>query len=303
MFQTTIAKLLPKLPESFVWRFSKKYIAGKDQESLLSKAKIENEKGANITVDILGEEIQNIEEAAYFFDQYMELIPKLADKNIDVNISIKPSMFGLKLDKERCYQYYEQILSHISQHESGFVRIDMEDSSYTSIEIELYEHFLQKYPKNVGLVIQAYLYRSHKDILQLMEKYPEYHLNFRLCKGIYVETPEHAYQDKQEVRESYLRILKSMLKGGCYVGIATHDSWLVDMILQWIKENNIPTKSYEFQCLCGVKENLKLSIIKKNIKNRVYIPYGKNWFAYSTRRLKENPKMVNDIIKSFFSCK
>ncbi|QZT36607.1 proline dehydrogenase family protein [Halosquirtibacter xylanolyticus] len=301
MFQSLIAKLLPNFPESFVWKFSKKYIAGKDLESLRIAARKEREKGAVTTVDLLGEEIQNMNEAHYFFEQYSELIPILAENDLDVNISIKPSMFGMKMDKETCYKLYEKIIEKVAKYPTGFVRIDMEDSSYTSMEIALYEHLLKKYPKNVGLVIQAYLYRSNKDVVELMEKYPDQSLNFRLCKGIYLEPKEVAYQDKQEVRDSYIRILKSIINHGGFVGIATHDSWIVEEALSWIRAHEIPKSQYEFQCLCGVKEGLKMDLIKQGEKERVYIPFGEHWFAYSTRRLKENPKMVNDIIKAFFS--
>lgn len=301
MFQSFIAKLLPKFPESFVWKFSKKYIAGKTIDSLLKKALEERKKGAYTTIDLLGEEIHNITEAYKFFHLYEELIPQLAENKLDVNVSIKPSMFGLKLDKQQCYEMYEKILEQVSTYPNGFVRIDMEDSSYTTLEIELYEHLLQKYPRHVGLVIQAYLYRSHKDVVELLEKYPEQSLNFRLCKGIYVEPAEIAYQKKQEVRDNYLRIMKSILKRGGFVGLATHDSWLIEETQKWIKENRISRYQYEFQVLCGVKENLKQAMIQKGEKERVYIPFGERWFEYSTRRLKENPRMVNDIIKSFFT--
>ncbi|MDC1106765.1 proline dehydrogenase family protein [Prolixibacteraceae bacterium] len=301
MFQTLIARLLPMFPESFIWKFSKKYIAGKDLQDLKVAALKEKAKGAFTTVDLLGEEIHSMNQAHDFYNQYLELITVLSKNDLEVNVSIKPSMFGLKMDKAACYELYENIIEAVSNYPTGFVRIDMEDSSYTSMEIELYEHLLKRYPRNVGLVIQAYLYRSHKDVMDLMDKYPNLSLNFRLCKGIYIERKEVAYQDRQEVRESYLRILKSILSYGGFVGIATHDSWLVDHTLDWIRANNILKSQYEFQCLCGVKEGLKVDLLAQGEKERVYIPFGIHWFAYSTRRLKENPKMVNDIIKAFFS--
>jgi proline dehydrogenase len=183
----------------------------------------------------------------------------------------------------------------------NFVRVDMEDSPCTDLELELFRKLKHEFPKNVGLVFQAYMRRTLDDIKNLEDIHSaEVPLNFRLCKGIYVEPVAIAFKKYQEVNQHYLEDLEYMLRTGMYPGIATHDKPLVEGAYKLITDLNIPKSAYEFQMLYGVTPDLRKSIVEKGHKMRVYVPFGKEWFGYSTRRLKENPKMAMLIIKALF---
>lgn len=209
-------------------------------------------------------------------------------------------MFGLLIDKNVCFENIDAIVAKAAE-KNSFVRIDMEDSQCVDPELDIYQRLRAKYPANVGLVIQAYLRRTQTDLQMLNQIHSNGSpLNFRLCKGIYVEPKEIAYKEYNEVRENFLSNLTYMLNNRMYVGIATHDKYLVDRSIEFIEENNIPKTKYEFQMLYGVTPELRSSILSQGHKMRVYVPFGKDWFGYSTRRLKENPKMASHIIKALF---
>jgi proline dehydrogenase len=301
MFNKIIANILPYFPKKFVWIFSKRYVAGVTIDECISISKQLNEKGIEITVDLLGEFIHTIEEAESNKSRYIEIINRFTDEKIIGNFSVKPTSFGLLIDKDKCYELLKEVVTKASERNS-FVRIDMEDSQCTSDEIELYKKLQNDFPYNVGLVLQAYLYRTRRDIEDLIKDtigYPE-KLNFRLCKGIYVEPENIAYQGYSEVRTNYLNLLELLLKNGIYTGIATHDSYLVEESLKLINKYSEGKDKYEFQMLYGVTPNLRDRLISEGHKMRVYVPFGKDWFGYCSRRLKENPKMVWDIIKAIF---
>ena len=184
---------------------------------------------------------------------------------------------------------------------NGFIRIDMEDSPCTDLEIELFRKLKAEFPANVGLVLQAYLKRTSDDIKEMMDlNSAEIPLNFRLCKGIYVESESIAYKKYEEINMHFLEDLEFMLKNKIYAGIATHDKPLVDGAYELIGKYNVPKNMYEFQMLYGVTPKLRESIVNAGHTMRVYVPFGKQWFGYSTRRLKENPKMASHIIKAIF---
>jgi proline dehydrogenase len=209
-------------------------------------------------------------------------------------------MFGLLIDKEVCYKNIREIVQRAASYKN-FVRIDMEDSQCVDLEIELYRKLKAEFPQHVGLVVQAYLKRTLKDLENLMDIHSrEIPLNYRLCKGIYVEPAEIAYKKYQEINDHFLIDLEFMFKNGIYPGIATHDKPLVDGAFKLIEKYNVPINSYEFQMLYGVTPELRKSIVDKGHNMRVYVPFGEQWFAYSTRRLKENPRMAMLIIKALF---
>ena len=205
------------------------------------------------------------------------------------------------IDAEECYRNIREVVVEVAKHNS-FVRIDMEDSSCTDKEIELFIRLKKEFPVNVGLVLQAYMKRTYSDIERLIAEVhtPEAPLNIRLCKGIYVEPEEIAYTDFHQVRHHYLTDLELMLKNGVYVGIATHDQFLVNEAYELIKKYKVTKDKYEFQMLYGVTPALRDSIVALGHKMRIYVPFGKEWFGYCSRRIKENPKMVTDIIKAVF---
>ncbi len=300
MINRVIANILPFMPKRLVWIFSKKYISGEILSDALRESEKLNAEGCSVTIDVLGEFVSKLEEAKYFKDQYINAIELFSASKINGNFSLKPSMFGLLLDKEVCYNNIREIVLTAVKFKN-FIRIDMEDSTCTDDEIVLFERLRAEFPHQVGLVVQAYLRRTLDDI-KLLEKSHSVAspINFRLCKGIYVEDKSIAYKGYQEVRDHYLEDLEFMLKNDIYVGIATHDHYLVEQSISMIERLNIPKERYEFQMLYGVNPNLRQSIVGKGHSMKVYVPFGTHWFSYCTRRLKENPNMVWHIVKAIF---
>ncbi|QIA07600.1 proline dehydrogenase family protein [Draconibacterium halophilum] len=300
MLNKLIANILPYMPKKLVWVFSKRYIAGESMEEGLLASKLLNEKGIEVTVDILGEFISTLDEAKKNRDEYLEVIERFTSENVKGNFSIKPTMFGILIDKEVCYNFLREVIQFAAQKDS-FIRIDMEDSQCVDMELDIFRRLRNEFPKHVGLVLQAYLRRTESDLIALNDLNNEnYPISFRLCKGIYVEPENIAFKEYDEVRQHFLTDLKYMFENKMYVGIATHDRYLVEQSMQIIREMNIPKDMYEFQMLYGVTPELRQSIVNDGHHMRVYVPFGEKWFNYSTRRLKENPKMAQHIIKALF---
>lgn len=300
MINKLIAKMLPYFPERIVWIFSKRYIAGEYINNALAESHKLNQRGIMVSVDLLGEYIKNLSDADHYKEQYIDLIKKFTAEKIDGNFSVKPSMFGLLLDQEACYRNLRKIVE-VANECNSFIKIDMEDSECTSIEIAIFRRLKSEFPSRVGLVVQAYMHRTFNDISNLLDLHlPEVPLNFRLCKGIYIEEEHIAYKGYQEIRDHYIEDLRFMLQNRIYVGIATHDKYLIDKSYELIDQLKVPKDKYEFQMLFGVAPKLRQSIVDRGHRMRVYVPYGKQWFGYSTRRLKENPNMVWHIIKAMF---
>lgn len=298
MIKKLIAALLPYMPKKLVWLFSKRYIAGEKLSDAVRVSKELNSEGIVVTIDLLGEYITRMDEAQEYLKQYLEIIDTVGTSNLKANMSIKPSMFGLLIDTEECYKNVRQIVLKAASY-NNFVRIDMEDSSCVDLEITLFRRLKAEFPKNVGLVVQAYMRRTLQDITDLLDVHTiDIPMNYRLCKGIYVEPANIAYKGYQEVRDHYLADLEFMFQNKIYVGIATHDKFLVDGALALIGKYNVPKNLYEFQMLYGVTPELRKSIVNGGHTMRVYVPFGTHWFGYSTRRLKENPNMVWHILKA-----
>jgi proline dehydrogenase len=300
MLNKIITTCLPYMPKKLVWVFSKRYIAGETLEDGLLASKLLNEKNIEVTIDVLGEFITTLDEAEQNRNEYIKVIQRFTEEKVKGNVSLKPTMFGLLIDKNVCYDYIRDIVEYAASRNT-FVRIDMEDSQCVDMEIEIFKKLRNEFPKNVGLVLQAYLRRTMSDLEALNDlNSKENPINFRLCKGIYVEPENIAFKGYQEVRDNYLADLKYMFEQKMYAGIATHDKYLVEQAKKMIEEMNIPKSMYEFQMLYGVTPELRQSIVEENHKMRVYVPFGRQWFNYSTRRLKENPKMAQHIIKALF---
>ncbi len=300
MLNKIITNILPLMPKKLVWVFSKRYIAGETLDDGILASKLLNEKGIEVTIDVLGEFITSLEEAEANRNEYFEVIERFSSEKIKGNFSLKPTMFGLLINKDVCFNYVRDIVK-LAASKNSFVRIDMEDSQCVDMEIEMFRKLREEFPKNVGLVLQAYLRRTHSDLEALNDLNSSVNpINFRLCKGIYVEPENIAYKGYQEVRNNYMADLKYMFENKMYAAIATHDKYLVDNALTLIREMNIPSDMYEFQMLYGVTPELRQSIVNEGHRMRVYVPYGRQWFNYSTRRLKENPKMAQHIIKALF---
>ncbi|MBP6979195.1 MAG: proline dehydrogenase family protein [Bacteroidales bacterium] len=300
MINKMIAAMLPYFPKKFVWIFSRKYIAGETLEDAIRVSRELNSNGIMVTMDVLGEFITSLDQAEENKTEYLNVIDVIQKSGINGNLSVKPTMFGLLIDKEVCYQKIREIVARAAKYDN-FIRIDMEDSQCTDMEIELFRRLKHEFPKNVGLVVQAYMKRTLKDLNDLMDLHSkEVPLNYRLCKGIYVEPAEVAYKKYHEVNMHYLEDLEFMFQQGIYPGIATHDPPLIEGALKLIEKYRVPVDKCEFQMLYGVTPERRKALVEKGHPMRVYVPYGKQWFGYSTRRLKENPKMAMQIIKAIF---
>ncbi|HRP94567.1 MAG TPA: proline dehydrogenase family protein [Ignavibacteriaceae bacterium] len=294
-FNNLIVRAVQLMPKPVVGFFSKKYIAGETLQEAVDFVKKLNSKGIYATIDVLGESVANKEESILCKNEALEVLEAIEKNKLMANLSIKPTQMGLAIDEEFAYQQILELVKKAAEYKN-FVRIDMEDSPFTDKTLNLYKRIYPDY-KNVGVVIQAYMKRSFDDIVALNK----IGTNYRLCKGIYVEPAAIAYKGKQEVRDNYLKLLDQLFKDGNYVGIATHDKPLIDAAYTRIKEQNIGKDKFEFQMLLGVREDLRDKIKADGYKIRIYVPYGKDWYAYSVRRLKENPSMAWHIVKSFLT--
>lgn len=294
-FHDLLVKAVRIMPEKAVWFFSKKYIAGTNLQSAVDVVKNLNSKGILATLDVLGESVSNKDEAAAAKNMALEVFDAIVENNLQANLSIKPTQMGLSIDEEFAYQQILELVKRANALEN-FVRIDMEDSPYTESTINVFKKILEEH-KNVGIVLQSYLKRTYNDAVILNK----IGTNYRLCKGIYIEPPAIAYKDKQKIRDNFVKVLEIILKNGNYIGIATHDKYLINEAYRLIKDLNIPEDRFEFQMLLGVREDLRDKIKKDGYKMRVYVPFGKDWYAYSIRRLQENPRLAGHIVKEFFA--
>ena len=294
---SAIAGVLPIIPKPIISHFAQKYIAGGTLEDATRVIAKLNELGFMCTANILGEHVTNIEEADKYLNSYKEVLSSITKKNLDMNISIKMTQFGMGIDDIVCFEYMNEMV-RLSEEIDNFIRIDMENSVYTTRTLDFYSKLSKNY-SNVGTVIQAYMRRSEADVKELVK----FKANIRLCKGIYIEPREIAFKEREEIRQNYSLLLEMLLKGGCYVGIATHDEYLVDVAYQVIDEPGLNNDEYEFQMIYGVTEKLRDKILNDGHRLRIYVPFGKDWYAYSVRRLKENPAIVGHIMKNIFSFK
>lgn len=300
MFNKLISNILPYMPKSVVWQFSKDYIAGETIEDAVQAALELNKNGILTTIDVLGEFIKNLDEAEANKNEYLEVIEAAELANVSGNYSLKPTFFGLLIDKEVAYKLIREIVAKAASY-NNFIRIDMEDSPCTDLSIEIFRRLKEEFPENVGLVLQAYLKRTQQDIENLKDiNSDDVPLNFRLCKGIYVEPASIAYKGYEEINEHFLEDIELMLKEKMYPAIATHDKPVVDGAFKLLEKYNYTKESYEFQMLYGVTPGLRKSILDAGHRMRVYVPFGKQWFGYCTRRVKENPAMASVILKAIF---
>lgn len=300
MFNKFIAAILPYFPKKFIWIFSRPYISGERIDDAMRVSKELNNKKIKVTIDVLGEFIKTPEEAEENKKDYIHLIEVSSKAGIDGNFSVKPTSFGLLIDKDICYSHIREIVAKAAEN-NGFIRIDMEDSPCTDREIELFRRLKAEFPGNVGLVLQAYLKRTLNDIKGMLDLNSEQHpLSFRLCKGIYIEPEEISFKKYEEINQHYLEDLEFLLQNRVHVGIATHDKPLIEGAYKLLEKYKVPKHMYEFQMLYGVTPKMRDRIVSDGHGMRVYVPFGKQWFGYSTRRLKENPKMASHIIKAIF---
>jgi proline dehydrogenase len=290
LLDRAIVSALPAVPKPIVRRISQRYIAGDRVDDACRVVKELNAAGKMATIDVLGEEITTPEEARHIAYAYDDVFRAIDEQGLDSNVSVKLTGMGLKLDLDIARENLERTVRGAAER-GNFVRIDMEDSSCTDDTLRLYRELREQGLDNVGIVLQAYLRRTLDDIAALQDLTP----NVRLCKGIYVEPLRIAYHDFDQIRASFFRALSALLQGGSYVGIATHDEWLIHEGARLVARNGRAREEYEFQMLLGVRESRADELVEEGHRLRIYVPYGEHWYAYSLRRLQENPKIAGYI--------
>ena len=290
IFDRAIVRLLPAVPRPVVQKLSERYIAGPELKDARETVRRLNAEGKTATIDVLGEEITTEEEAAAIVRAYQDVFADIERCGLESGVSVKLTGLGLKLDYDLCRDNLRTVVQDAASR-GNFVRIDMEDSSTTDDTLRLYRELRDEGHDNVGLVLQAMLRRTLSDVTALAELKP----SVRLCKGIYLEPPDVAYPDYEAVRASYVRALEALLDAGCYVGIATHDDWLLGEARRLVAERGLARRDYEFQMLLGVQRQRGDELVAEGHRLRIYVPFGRQWYAYSLRRLQENPRIAGYI--------
>ena len=282
-----IVRALPAVPRQVVKRLSSRYIAGTTLAEACDVVRELNAHGKEATLDVLGEEVTLREEAIGLRDAYRRALDTIDEDGLRSNVSVKLTALGLKLDRGLCRADLTAVVEEAARFDN-FVRIDMEDSSTTSETLALYRQIREEGHDNLGVVLQAALKRTLSDIGGLGDLRP----NVRVCKGIYVEPPEIAYQEDEIIRLNFLDALEALFDIGSYVAIATHDDWLIGEALALVERCGLGRDDYEFQMLLGVRAELGDGLVREGHRLRIYVPFGRRWYEYSIRRLQENPKIA-----------
>ena len=293
LFNSLVVASLPIIPKSIVRIVAQRYIAGPQLVDAVRVTKDLMAKGATSTIDVLGEFVESRERALHETATQASVIEAIRKHSLSSYLSVKLTSLGLDIDHEFAYQNLCSLVDEAAQH-GIFVRMDMENTPYTDVTLEFYRRLRRDGRSNVGVVIQAYLRRSEADIRSLLEYAP----SVRLCKGIYVESPEHAFTDAEEIRANYKKLLGILLSVDGRTHIATHDEELIVDAERQVRDRGCDASRYEFQMLLGVRENRRDALINAGHAMRIYVPFGEDWYGYSTRRLKENPKVAGYIAKA-----
>ena len=288
LLDRAIVRLLPAVPKPVVQRLSSRYIAGPTIDDAIRVVGRLNAKGKLATVDVLGEEVGSADEARAVAGQYLDVLARLDEEKLDAGVSVKLTALGLDLDLDLCRENLEVVVVDAAAR-GRFVRIDMEDSSTTDRALTLHRQLRDEGHENVGVVLQAYLRRTLGDVPGLED--------VRICKGIYVEPGEVAFQGFEEVRTSYVHCLEALVAQGTYVGIATHDEHLIGEALRIVGAAGLSPDRYEFQMLLGVRPDRADELVAAGHRLRVYVPFGTEWYEYSVRRLQENPKIAGYVAR------
>jgi proline dehydrogenase len=295
IFDRAIVRLLPAVPRPVVRKLSERYIAGPELKDARESVRRLNAEGKLATIDVLGEEITTAEEAAAIVRAYQDVFADIERCDLQSGVSVKLTGLGLKLGYELCRENLRTVVADAASR-NNFVRIDMEDSSTTDETLRLYRELRADGHDNVGIVLQAMLRRTLADVAALADLQP----SVRLCKGIYIEPPDVAYESYEAVRASFVRALEALLDAGCYVGIATHDEWLLEEGRRLVAEHELERDGYEFQMLLGVRPERGDALVQEGHRLRIYVPFGRHWYAYSMRRLQENPRIAGYIAADTF---
>ncbi len=296
-FNRVVVTTLPLVPRFIVGKVAARYVAGETRAEALATVKQLNSEGAMATLDVLGEAVAAREPAVAATEEYLGLLRSIKEQGLDANVSVKPTQLGLELDEDFCRDNIARVVEAAAAGDN-FVRIDMEDRTTTDATLRIYQTLHRRYGDarhgHVGVVLQAYMRRTLSDIAAL----PTEGASVRLCKGIYIEPREVAWKGYETVRHSFLAALEKLLQQGVYVGIATHDEYLACGASALVERLGVSRDRYEFQMLLGVDASLRKILIDSGHRLRVYVPYGPDWYAYSMRRLHENPEVAGHVMRA-----
>ena len=278
-------------------KLSQRFVAGLDPEDVLRVTKELNQRGLAVSMDNLGENVTNAEEARHSSNLYHELLDQISARRLEANVSLKLTHMGLDVDEALAQQITGELVEHAARTQN-FVRVDMEGSPYTERTLRFVHKLHSRHGSGgrVGAVIQSYLKRSENDVAELLQ----HRIRIRLCKGAYKEPPEIAFQKKSDVDANYVKLMKMLLKSGVYHGIATHDPQMIVATIAFARAENIPPTSFEFQMLYGIRRDLQQQLVKDGWRMRVYVPFGTEWYPYFMRRLAERPANVLFVLKNLF---
>jgi len=287
LFEFMVKKTIMYVPSPIVRFFAKDYVAGKTIDDAVKLTRELENKGVEVTLDILGEYITKKEQAIPFKKECIRILERIHRDKLVANLSVKPTQMGLLLDPDFAFENLHEIVAKAAELKI-FVRIDMENTDSLKGTLDIYRRLREEFPGYVGTAIQAYMRRSHDDVEDLTDA----PMNFRLVKGIFVVTRQEAWKDMELVTRNYIDLLDQMMSHGAYVGIATHDERLYFEAQKLIRKYGLKRDQYEFQMLLGVDPELRDLIVSEGHRLRVYVPYGKQWLGYSRRRLLENPSIA-----------
>jgi proline dehydrogenase len=276
--------------------FARRFIAGETIEEAITAARGLQSRGLLITLDYLGESVRSLEEANAATREYVRLLDVIVASGIERNVSLKLTQLGIDVDRATCVDNLRRILDPAQTH-GFFVRIDMEDSAYTDVTLEVFETLWQQQYRNLGVALQAYLFRAERDVRRMNEL----GARVRLVKGAYKEPAAVAYQKKADVDANFITLMRVLLDEGAYPAIATHDPAMIDATRAYARERAIAADRYEFQMLYGIRRDLQTALLAEGYRMRVYVPFGQQWFPYFMRRLGERPANVAFVLKSIIS--
>ena len=295
LMNRSIVTALGIIPEGLLWRFAKRYVAGATLAEAVRTVRGLNARRLLATLDILGEHVSGPAEAKADAAAYGEVLRIIQQEGLSSNISVKPTHMGLKLDPDLCLGLLRD-LAQTAQRQGNFLRLDMEDSSCTDETLRIYRTLAKEAPGSVGIVLQASLKRSQEDARRLAEE----RANVRLCKGIYREPVTIAFHDREAIRRNFVALLETLIQAGSYVGVATHDPWIIQEARGLIRRLGVPRERYEFQMLLGVRGDLRENLSTAGERLRIYVPFGGRWRAYCLRRFQENPQILRHVIMALF---
>lgn len=295
LLDRAIAVTLPFVPKAMVGLVARRYIAGETLETASAAVADLTRRGMCATLDVLGESVSDAAAARAAAADSLAALDAIAAAKLDANLSLKLTQIGLQIDPALCRENLRGILERARQH-GNFVRLDMEDATCTTPTLDLYRELRAAGIEHVGIVLQAYLKRTLADIAALAPLRPR----VRVCKGIYVESPDIAYKDREEIRRNFAACCEALWRAGCHVGVATHDDWCIEAAERLIRDLQVPKDRYEFQMLLGVREDLRAQVVSRGHRLRVYVPFGSHWYAYSVRRLRENPAIAGHVFRALF---